>query len=225
MGVGAGIRKERVRIGLAVFDLDGTLLRGETVCETLAEPLGRSERMRVLEKCQELSDVRLARYEIASWYAGRERAELTSYLAGAKLAPGAVAGCEMLRQEGIVVAIASLTWLFAVEWFASRFGASHWMGSDVVSETEIRHCWPEDKAEFTRRVARSLHAARCGVAAVGDSWGDVELLHAADLPVFVGRERVRGLPAGVVHMPDADIRDVARLILEMDSPGSVQIKR
>ncbi len=27
--------------GLAVFDLDGTLLRGDTVCEVLAKPLDR----------------------------------------------------------------------------------------------------------------------------------------------------------------------------------------
>lgn len=35
--------------GLAVFDLDGTLLRGPTVCEVLARTLGRLDRMRQLE--------------------------------------------------------------------------------------------------------------------------------------------------------------------------------
>jgi phosphoserine phosphatase len=31
--------------GLVVFDLDGTLLRGQTVCEVLAAPLGRLDEM------------------------------------------------------------------------------------------------------------------------------------------------------------------------------------
>ena len=35
--------------GLAVFDLDGTLLRGPTVCEVLAQTLGRLDQMRQLE--------------------------------------------------------------------------------------------------------------------------------------------------------------------------------
>jgi hypothetical protein len=35
--------------GLAVFDLDGTLLRGLTVCEVLAGPLGHLERMQQFE--------------------------------------------------------------------------------------------------------------------------------------------------------------------------------
>jgi hypothetical protein len=35
--------------GLTVFDLDGTLLRGPTVCEVLAQTLGRLNQMRQLE--------------------------------------------------------------------------------------------------------------------------------------------------------------------------------
>jgi hypothetical protein len=36
--------------GLAVFDLDGTLLRGPTVCEVLARALGRLDRLWQLER-------------------------------------------------------------------------------------------------------------------------------------------------------------------------------
>lgn len=48
-------------IGLAVFDLDGTLLRGPTVCEILAEALGRPERMREREKVASESALKAAR--------------------------------------------------------------------------------------------------------------------------------------------------------------------
>ena len=36
-------------VDLAVFDLDGTLLRGSTVCEVLAAPIGRLEEMAAIE--------------------------------------------------------------------------------------------------------------------------------------------------------------------------------
>ena len=39
---------KRGPIRLAAFDLDGTLLRGETVCEAIARPLGRLERMQAI---------------------------------------------------------------------------------------------------------------------------------------------------------------------------------
>jgi hypothetical protein len=48
-------------LGLAVFDLDGTLPRGPTVCELLATPLGRLERMRQLEVCTIKSELIAAR--------------------------------------------------------------------------------------------------------------------------------------------------------------------
>ncbi len=44
--------REKVRptapIKLVAFDLDGTLLRGSTVCQVLAGALGRAERMNEL---------------------------------------------------------------------------------------------------------------------------------------------------------------------------------
>jgi phosphoserine phosphatase len=47
--------------GLALFDLDGTLLRGPTVCEVLARALGRLNHMRQLEALiAGLSDIDIA---------------------------------------------------------------------------------------------------------------------------------------------------------------------
>jgi hypothetical protein len=57
-------------LGLAVFDLDGTLLRGPTVCEVLAQALGRLGHMRQLEALiAGLSDVDIAaaREEMVRW--------------------------------------------------------------------------------------------------------------------------------------------------------------
>ena len=37
---------------LAAFDLDGTLLRGQTACEAISKGIGRIERMRELERLE-----------------------------------------------------------------------------------------------------------------------------------------------------------------------------
>jgi len=47
--------------------------------------------------------------------------------------------------------------------------------------------------------------------AVGDSWRDVPMLEAAAVQVYVGKVLPRGLTA--IHLPDGDIRDVARVII------------
>jgi hypothetical protein len=85
--------------GLAVFDLDGTLLRGPTVCEVLAWALGRLDHMRRLEALiAGLSDIDIAaaREEMVRWYQGIPLADLTSQLRSVTLAPRASEGITFL---------------------------------------------------------------------------------------------------------------------------------
>jgi hypothetical protein len=76
--------------GLAVFDLDGTLLRGPTVCEVLARALGRLDHMRQLEALiaglRDI-DIAAAREEMVRWYREVSPADLTSRLGMVTLAP------------------------------------------------------------------------------------------------------------------------------------------
>ena len=53
---------------LVAFDLDGTLLRGLTVCEVVAVSLGQLDRMRQLERFASRLELRQAREEMAVWY-------------------------------------------------------------------------------------------------------------------------------------------------------------
>src|SRR5690242_6391875 len=106
--------------GLVVFDLDGTLLRGPTVCELLAAPLGRSDEMRAFEWLHTEQEIAQARVEMARWYSGIPRGRLLRSLETAQWASGAVEGVALLRDAGIEVAIASITWSFGVEYFATR---------------------------------------------------------------------------------------------------------
>jgi HAD superfamily phosphoserine phosphatase-like hydrolase len=200
-------------IRLAAFDLDGTLTRGETVCQVLARPLGWAQRMEVLELARGRRAMRAAREEMAGWYRGRRLEELCSYLDAAVLAPGVAEGFWLLRRHGIELAVVSITWLFAVEWFAQRLGADVAVGTGLSASGAIEHVWAEDKAARLAELAAQRGLDLAEVAAVGDSVGDVPMLRLAGLPIFVGRLVPSGLPR-VVHLPQADIGVVAHRIID-----------
>lgn len=199
-------------IKLVVFDLDGTLLRGDTVCLALARRLGRLDRMLELETLRDMTLIKKARREMAAWYDGHTKEELQGLLSDLRIAPGADEGCAMLRQHGIRIAISSMTWTFAVELVARRLGACHWTGSVLDIDTrQISHSSASHKAEFIRSLRSELGLGMHQVAAVGDSWGDIDMLNEAGHRFFVGHEAPE--VANAVHRPDADIRDVAAMII------------
>lgn len=203
------------RIRLVAFDLDGTLLRGDTVCEVIARRLGLLERMRELEATvKSREEIARARVEMLGWYGERSARELQEIASEARLAPGAREACASLAAAGVEIVIASLTWEFAVEWFGRELGAASWLGTALLPGGGIGHVWAEDKAEWLEKKMRTAGLARRQVAAVGDSTGDLPLLSAVGLPVFVGKGTVAGLPETARHMPEADLRDVARRILD-----------
>ena len=199
--------------GLVVFDLDGTLLRGFTVCEVLAARLGHLDRMRELERFRSISELEAAREEMAKWYEGVPKSDLLSFIADAKLASGAKEGVHLLKTRGVAVGIASVTWDFAVQYFAGLFGVEYWLGTRLLDSGEIKHIWPEDKAHWAQRLREELRIPKGLMAAVGDSSGDIELLTTSDQAFYLGRD----LPTevdGCVHLPNASISIVCEHILK-----------
>lgn len=53
------------RVRLVAFDLDGTLLRGDTVCEAMARQLGCSSQMKVFERLTARECISAAREDMA----------------------------------------------------------------------------------------------------------------------------------------------------------------
>ena len=203
--------------GLAVFDLDGTLLRGPTVCEVLAAPLGKAQRMAEFESFRSPSERQAAREEIARWYSAAGMASVMASLGGAQLAEGAACGLSLLRTHRVAVAIASITWSFAVEHFARALGVEHWLGTELQESGEIVHVWPEDKARWVKELAQRLGVPMERTAAIGDSAGDYEMLSVVGLPIFVGRT----LPAPQqkwLHRPEENIEWVAKYLLQAWGP-------
>jgi phosphoserine phosphatase len=198
---------------LSAFDLDGTLLWGDTVCEALARPLGRLDRMQEFEQisASDVDRARAARKEMAGWYETPTLPELHSSLASMRLAPGAHEGLSLLKRHGFTVAIVSITWEFAVEWFARQFGADYFVGTRLSPEGRVVDFWPGDKAVWLRELAVKLGVPMERVAAVGDSSGDIEMLQAVGHPYWVGHDLPAGLRAS--HHPNGDIERIAQDIV------------
>jgi phosphoserine phosphatase len=197
--------------GLVIFDLDGTLLRGPTVCELLASRLGKLSEMRQFEALRDESAIAQARLEMAGWYQAVKRDDLLAALEEGRSAPGAIEGIAHLRHAGIEVAIASITWKFAVDWFAGRWAVARTLGTALNDDGTIGHIWPDDKAKWLRKLSRDLALAHERTAAVGDSFGDFAVLHAAALRFFVGSQPPTEFEA--VHLPDGDISEIAQNIV------------
>ena len=193
---------------LAAFDLDGTLLRGQTACEAIAKGIGRIERMRELERL-ESTDIE----EMAEWYSDFTFSDLCNHLAAVRVAPGIDEGFALLREHGFKIAIVSLTWEFAVEWFADRLGADYSVGTGLSADGLISHFWPKDKALWLRGQADRLGVNMRDVAAVGDSSGDIPMLLSVGHRYWVGQTIPPELDREVVHEPGGDIHVVAESIV------------
>ena len=171
--------------------------------------------MRELEQLQynQINEIAAAREEMARWYSSFSLNELCAHLTGMRRASGLEEGFELLRNHGYQIAIVSVTWEFAVKWFAKRLGANYHIGVGLSSNGQITHFWPDDKALWLRNLAQELGLHMRDVAAVGDSSGDIAMLKSAGHSFWVG-ERVPHVLAGrVIHQPNGDIVEIARQIV------------
>lgn len=201
-------------VELAAFDLDGTLLRGDTVCEGIARHLGTLERMRELERVSTTEELLASREEMAEWYEPHTVAGLSEPLADLELAPGGREAFELFRNNGVTTAIVSLTWEFAVEYFADALGADYHVGTALGPDGDITHFLPEDKPTWVRDLAVDLGIDMERVLSVGDTGSDAYMLDATGHAVFVGGRLPDSLDE-VRHVPDADLHEVATEVLDV----------
>ena len=194
---------------IAAFDLDGTLLRGQTVAEAIAMGIGRIGRMREFEQ---LGSSQIE--EMAEWYSSFTFSDLCKHLTAIRVAPGIDEGFALLHDHGFKLAIVSLTWEFAVEGFANRLGADYSVGTALSSGGLITHFWPQDKELWLMGLAAKLGVDMKDVAAVGDSGGDIPMLLSVGNRYWVGEAIPPQLEGKVIHEPTGDIRLVAHRIVE-----------
>jgi HAD superfamily phosphoserine phosphatase-like hydrolase len=203
-----------------VFDLDGTLIRGASACELLAQGLGRSERMRQFEGLKTVAEIAQARAEMLAWYAEASSEKLLAFLDTACWAPGAREAVALLKAEGYVCGISSMTWRFAVQRFAEHLGIEHYQGTTLAPDGSIEHVWPEDKPGWVTALAARLGFNREQVITVGDSWRDIYLFGAGARAFFVGPASAAiGLPEFVSVVAEADLLLLARRLLAEVNPS------
>jgi phosphoserine phosphatase len=117
-----------------------------------------------------------------------------------------------LKRHGIKIAIVSITWEFAVEWFAKRLGADYYVGTRLSPDRGIIHFWPKDKPSWLARMMGRLGLNRDEVAAVGNSNDDIDMLRVAGYRFFVGQEKPERLSA-LSHYPDGNILQISEVIV------------
>lgn len=168
-----------------------------------------------MERISGEEQILAARKEMAGWYMEAGRDAVLSHLSGLNWAPGAREGIADIRRAGVSVALASVTWSFAVEYVGQQLGIERFLSTELdFASGSIRHSWRSTKAEFLRSLAAEYGIRASNVAVVGDSSGDYDMLEEAGLGIFVGVDQPE--LADIIHMPDADIRDVSRTILSFE---------
>ena len=204
---------------IAAFDLDGTLIRGLTACEAIAAGIGRIDRMREFEQLRsnQIEEVMAAREEMAQWYSSFTFGALCQHLTVVNIAPGMDEGFALLRDHGFKIAIVSLTWEFAAQWFADMLGADYVVGQGISTEGLVTHFWPQDKAKWLTGLAAKLDVDMKDVAAVGDSRGDIPMLLSVGHRYWVGETIPPELEGSVILEPAGDILLLAHRIIDAQS--------
>lgn len=198
---------------LVVFDFYGTLSRGLTICEVLAKSLSKLPRMNEMELLETKVEITAAREEMVLWYDSMSDEDVAKVLQDVALAPGLSEAFSLFRAHGVVIAIASITWRFAIEHFTKEWGVEHYIGTGISAAGGIEHVWAEDKAQFLRSLSYQLGLPQSRVAAVGDSSGDFDMLDVAGESIFVGPSTAQ-CAGSWKHMPNANISEIAEYLME-----------
>jgi HAD superfamily phosphoserine phosphatase-like hydrolase len=200
---------------LVAFDVDGTLLRGETVCECIGRGIGRVDEMKAFERLKSRSEIAAARRTMLERYVPHGRDALLAHMRTAKLAPGTKAGFACLRKNGIRTALVSITWHFAVAWLAAELGADYSLGTGWSETNEVIDVWPDDKATWLAALMRELDISPETLIAVGDSAGDIPMLKLAGRGYFLGPT----MPEPLAHIRHRPAADIATLVDDMIGPS------
>lgn len=173
---------------VVAFDLDGTLLPGTSVSLMLAEHVGRLGDMLLLDRAFAAGEIsnRAASERCADWFAGLTLVDVADVLVSAPWISGVAETVAALGEAGRRVLLATISWRFAADIVAERFGFEATCGAEmalnagcVLSGMVTRFFEPEDKARFVEDWTARHGYQMSQVAAVGDARSDLPLFAAA----------------------------------------------
>ena len=205
---------------LVSIDLDGTLVRGDTITLALARHLGREAEALALES-------RFARGEIdnatlaaitGAHFAGLTVADLAPALAALPLIGGIAETLAALRARGFVVLLGTITWQFAARYFQRRFGFDAASGTAMdeadghLTGKVTRTFGPADKPGFVAAAARRHGIDLSACAAIGDSASDIPLFRQVGLSIALNATPT-AKAAATVALDTGDLTDVLAWLL------------
>ena len=175
---------------LACFDLDGTLVRGTTVSQHLADRFGQSELMAELERRYATGEISnsLVAQETARTYRDIPLPQVVAELSDISCIEGIDVTLATLRERGIESLLGTVTWSFAAEEFGRRHGFTAVSGTEIELDLDgiptggvKRHFDEWDKLDFVRSYCKANNVDLAECIAVGDSRSDVPLFEAVGL--------------------------------------------
>jgi phosphoserine phosphatase len=205
---------------LACFDLDGTLVRGTTVSQHLADRFGQGEQMAELERryaTGEISNSVVAE-EQARNYRGIPLPQVVEKLSDIVCIDGIDSTLATLHERGIESLLGTVTWTFAAEEFGRRHGFVAVSGTEIdldaggVPTGGVRRNFDEwDKLKFVASYceANGIDLAEC--VAVGDSRSDVPLFEAVGFSIALNATS-QAREAASVALDTEDLTDILDLI-------------
>jgi len=193
------------RLRLVAFDLDGTLIPKTSVARHLMAGLGHRHEADELERrylAGEIDQREAARLSGRA-FAGTSIDWVERRLSRLPTIRGLAPTLRTLSAAGIPAVIATVTWTFAVRYYARRFGFAGFSGTAMresagrLSGRVARYCSEGAKRDFVRAFAERRGIAMAEVAAVGDA--------RSDLPLFAVVGRAIALNASPEARAAADV--------------------
>jgi len=208
---------------LACFDLDGTLVLGTSVCLHLAEKLGHLDQLTQLEARYangEISNALVAD-ELGPYYAGLSLDAIEAHLTNVPIIKGVPSVLAALADKGIESLICTVSWRFAAQILAKRYGFVDATGCEMpIDEKGLltgrvsKHFDEFDKLEFVKAYCAERQIQLSQVFAVGDSRSDIPLFGAVGFSVALNATDAAKAAASVAIETD-ELSEVLGVVPEL----------
>ena len=205
---------------VAGFDLDGTLVTGTSILEFVGTRLGFRHQAEQLTRAY--ATFRMSNREVteaaARFFAGRRPAEISQMLADIPTIDGIAESMAVLRRQGIACLLCTITFRFAADHFAERFGFDAVSGCELeVNRTGVytgsvsKHFEAEEKREFIIDECTRRGASLDEACYFGDSRSDVPTFDVVGFGVALNATPEAEVAANVtIHT--ADLRHALALV-------------
>jgi phosphoserine phosphatase len=205
---------------VACFDLDGTLVRGTSTGQHLAEKIGHAEQMEEIETLYRKGKVSNA--DVAAldgeYYKGYTATDIHHFLEDTPTIGHISETVTYLSSKGIPSLLCTLAWEFVAEFFALKYGFVGWSGPTLVTDQngvfsgEVKSDFHEtDKPPFVSDYCRKNSIKMGEVFHVGDSRSDIPLFNVVGFSVALNGD-YSAISAASVSIESDSLMDILSLI-------------